>query len=60
MDPDYKQTLVALESGVRVPREEQVEEHDCEPPRDYLEPEDLDRVQLLANPASAGRLNPRG
>jgi hypothetical protein len=36
-----------------------VEEQDVEVHRDYLEPEDFDRQQLLANPAGAGRLRPR-
>jgi hypothetical protein len=58
--PRYKQSLEALERGVRVPLDQQVEEQDVEPPRSYVEPEDLDRLRLLADPAGAGRLNPRG
>ena len=59
MSPEYRQSLDDLERSVRVPREAQVEVQATEPPRDYLEPEDLDRLRLLANPAGAGRLNPR-
>jgi hypothetical protein len=59
MSRDYRQSLGDLERGVRVPRDQQIETQDAEPPREYVEPEDLDRARLLANPAGAGRLNPR-
>lgn len=59
MARDYRQSLDDLERGVRVPREQQTEEQDVEPHREYLEPEELDRVRFLADPASAGRLDPR-
>jgi hypothetical protein len=55
----YRQTLDALEAGVRVPPDQQVEGQNVDPPRGYMDPEDLDRMRLLANPAGAGRLNPR-
>lgn len=60
MSHDYRLTLAELEHDVRVPREQQIEGQDAEPPREYMEPEELDRSLLLANPAGAGRLNPRG
>ena len=47
-----------LERASRVPREQQVEEQSTAPPHDYLAPEDLDRLRLLADPAGAGRLRP--
>jgi hypothetical protein len=56
----FRQSLDELERGVRVPRERQVESQETDPPREFIEPEDLDRVMLLANPAGAGRLKPRG
>ncbi len=59
MSRDYRQSLEDLERGVRVPREQQIEGQDTEPPREYMEPEDLDRLRLLANPMAAGRLKPR-
>jgi hypothetical protein len=57
---DYRQSLEDLERGVRVPPEQQVEGQEADSPRQYLEPEELDRLQLLANPAGAGRLKSRG
>ena len=59
MSGDHRQSLDDLERGVRVPREQQLETQECEPPRVYLEPEELDRLRLLADPAGAGRLKPR-
>lgn len=53
----YRQSLEALERGVRVPRDQQVEEQDVEPPPVYVDPEDLDRMRLLG-PTGAGTLNP--
>ena len=55
----YSQSLDALERTARVPRDQQVEEQDVDPPRSYVDPEDLDRMRLLADPAGAGTLNPR-
>lgn len=52
-------SLDDLERTARVPRDQQVEQQQSEPQRDYLAPEDLDRLRLLADPASAGRLRPR-
>jgi hypothetical protein len=60
MSRNYRQSLDDLERGVRVPREQQSEAQDAEPPREYVEPEDLDRLRLLASPMGAGRLKPRG
>lgn len=61
MSPDrYRQSLNELERGVRVPRGLQTETQETEPPREGMEPEELDRLRLLASPAGAGRLNPRG
>ena len=48
-----------LERAVRVPRDQQVETQDSEPPREYVSAEDLDRLRLLADPASPGRLRLR-
>lgn len=59
MSGDYRKSLDDLERGVRVPRDEQITAQEAEPPRDYLDPEDLDRMRLLADPASAGRLKPQ-
>lgn len=59
MNHDHVLSLEELERGVRVPREEQVETQAVDPPREYVEPEDLDRARLLADPAGAGRLHPR-
>lgn len=59
MGHDYRQSLDDLERAVRVPREQQVEEQAAHPLRAYVEPEDLDRLRLLADPAGAGRLDPR-
>ncbi len=60
MSRNYRQSLDDLERGVRVPREQKSEAQDAEPPREYVEPEDLDRLRLLASPMGAGRLKPRG
>jgi hypothetical protein len=60
MSRDYRQSLKDLERGVRVPREQQSEAQETEPPREYMEAEDLDRLRLLASPTGAGRLKPRG
>jgi hypothetical protein len=60
MDNTFRQSLDDLERSARVPRDQQVETQDVEPPREYLAPEDLDRIRLVAAPESAGRLNPRG
>ena len=59
MSRNYRQSLDDLEHGVRVPREQQSEAQDADPPREYMEPEDLDRLRLLS-PTGAGRLKPRG
>jgi hypothetical protein len=60
MAQNFRQSLDDLERSVRVSREKQVATQDAEPLREYVAPEDLDRMRLLADPAGAGRLNPRG
>ena len=60
MSRNYRQSLDDLERDVRVHREQQSEAQDGEPPREYVEPEDFDRLRLLASPDGAGRLKPRG
>lgn len=45
--------------AVHVPVEEQGETQPVDEPRTYLDPEDADRLQLLANPSGAGRLKVR-
>lgn len=60
MSSRFRQSLDELERGVRVSREQQVESQETEPSREFMEPEELDRVRLLANPAGAGQLKPRG
>ena len=55
----FEASLEDLERSARVPREQQVEAQDVDPPRAYLEPEELDRLRLLADPTGAGRLDPR-
>jgi hypothetical protein len=55
----YSRSLKDLEAEAHVRPEDMVEEQDAEPPHDYLEAEDFDRQQLLANPAGSGRLRPR-
>lgn len=60
MTEPYARSLEELEAGVRVPRDEQVESEPVSGPGEYVAPEDLDRLQLLNNPAGAGRLKPRG
>ncbi len=60
MSPDYRQSLDDLERRAHVPREQQSEAQQVDPPRAYMEPEDLDRLRLLASPMGAGRLEPRG
>ena len=60
MERNFGQSLAALEGSVRVPRELQVETQDVEPLREYVAPEDFDRIRLVASPESAGRLKPRG
>lgn len=60
MSRDYRLPLDELERAVRVPHEQQSEGQQADPPREYVAPEDLDRARLLADPAGAGRLRPRG
>lgn len=60
MESNFGQSLAALESSARVPREQQVETQEVEPLREYVAPEDFDRIRLVASPESAGRLDPRG
>lgn len=60
MTSRFRQSLDDLERGVHVPREQQVETQEVEQLREYVAPEDLDRVRLVASIESAGRLNPRG
>ena len=60
MERNFGQPLAALESSARVPREQQVETQDVETPREYMAPEDFDRIRLVASPGGAGRLKPRG
>jgi hypothetical protein len=55
----FRQSLTELERNVRVSREEQLETQEVEPIREYVAPEDLDRMRFLADPAGVGRLNPR-
>jgi len=55
----FKRSLADLEAEAHVPREQQVESQAVDPPRDYLDPEDFDRLRLLADPSGAGRLRPR-
>ncbi len=59
MSPDYRQSLDDLERTARVPRDQQSETQVADPPREYMDPEDLDRLRLLSDPASPGRLKPR-
>jgi hypothetical protein len=59
MEPDYRQSLQDLERAVRVPRDQQSEVQDVDPPREYMDPEELDRLRLVSDPAGPGRLNPR-
>jgi hypothetical protein len=59
MEPDYRQSLDDLERAVRVPRDQQSETQDADPPREYVDPEDLGRLRLLSDPAGLGRLEPR-
>ena len=56
----FRRPLDDLERSVRVPPEQQVELQDTEPPGEYLAPEDLDRIRLVASIEGAGRLKPRG
>ena len=60
MERNFRLSLDDLERTARVPREQQVEMQDTEPPGEYLAPEDLDRIRLVASIESAGRLKPRG
>ena len=60
MDSNFRQSLDDLERSARVPREQQVETQEVEPLHEYVAPEDLDRVRLVASIESAGRLKPRG
>ena len=55
----FRRTLDDLERSAHVPFDEQVQEQDADPPRDYLDPEDADRLRMLADPAGAWRLDPR-
>ena len=54
----YRRPLEELEA-VHVPVEEQVAEQETQPAREFLEPEDYDRLRLLNDPTHAGRLHPR-
>jgi hypothetical protein len=57
----FRRPLDDLERSVRVPPEQHVEMQDLEPPGgEYLAPEDLDRIRLVASIEGAGRLKPRG
>lgn len=53
----YRTPMADLDA-VRVPVEEQVTEQETEPAREFLDPEDADRLRLLNDPAGAGRLRP--
>lgn len=55
----YAKRLEDLEASAHVPVEQQVEEQPAGVHHDYLEPEDYERQQLLANPLGAGTLAPR-
>ena len=56
----FRRPLDDLERSVRVPLDQHVEMQDVDPPGEYLAPEDLDRVRLVASIDGAGRLEPRG
>lgn len=47
MTSPYARPLTELDA-VHVAPEDQVEEQDVETPRDFVEPEDLDRARLLS------------
>ena len=53
MTQDYRQPLDELERAVRVPREQQSETQDIDPPREFVSAEDFERLRLLADPAGA-------
>ena len=55
----FRTSLSDLEASARVASEDQREEQPASPPLDALDPEDADRIQLLNNPAGAGRLRHR-
>lgn len=56
----FRTSLGDLEAGVRVPRDRQVAEEPVQPGApEYVAPEDLERLRLLADPAGAGTLRPR-
>jgi hypothetical protein len=59
MSRHFQQSLDDLERSVRVPLDQQVETQAVEPAGEYVAPEDLDRIRLVASIESAGRLNPR-
>ena len=59
MARDYRQSMDDLERGVQVPREQQIELQETATLREYVEPEDLDRLRMLASPSGAWRLDPR-
>ena len=56
----FSQSLDDLERAVRVQPEQQVTTQAVGRVVPYLEPEDVDRLRLLADPAGAGRLAARG
>ncbi len=53
MTQDYRQSLDELERAVHVPREQQSETQDIDPPREFVAAEDFERLRLLSNPAGA-------
>ena len=55
----FHQSIDDVERSVRVPPELQVELQDVDLHGEYVAPEDLDRVRLVAAIDGAGRLNPR-
>lgn len=60
MSHTFRLSLQELERSARVRREQQTETQAvAEPVHDYVQPEDLDRIRLVAAPESAGRLDPR-
>jgi hypothetical protein len=59
MDKNFRQSLDDLERSARVPREQQVETQDVDMLREYVAPEDFDRIRVVASIEGGGRLNPR-
>lgn len=58
-DRRYSRPLEDLERAAHVRVDDQVQEQDVSPPRQYVDPEDADRLRLLNDPAGGGTLRPR-